>query len=114
MWGASQETSPAEFAVNFPLLTLLYPLPEDSDGRFEGFSEVFGSPEDLQAKTLDAVLQARERQAQADRNAAHKVSVPSNTESLARYQAALDNEWYKAMRAFREARQYRLRTVVSE
>jgi hypothetical protein len=41
------------------------------------------------------------------------VSTPSNSESLARYQAALDNEWYKAMRAFREARQYRLRTLES-
>jgi hypothetical protein len=41
------------------------------------------------------------------------VSIPADTDKLPRYQAALDNEWYKAMRAFREARQYRLRTLDS-
>jgi len=41
------------------------------------------------------------------------MSISTDTEKLPRYQAALDNEWYKAMRAFREARQYRLRTLES-
>jgi hypothetical protein len=41
------------------------------------------------------------------------ISTPSDTDRLARYQAALDNEWYKAMRAFREARKYRLSSLES-
>ncbi|MCC6136593.1 MAG: hypothetical protein IT491_14705 [Gammaproteobacteria bacterium] len=30
---------------------------------------------------------------------------------ISRYQASLDNEWYKSMRAFREAQSYRLKTI---
>jgi hypothetical protein len=38
-------------------------------------------------------------------------AIPPAAENLSRYQAALDNEWYKAMRAFREAQSYRLKTI---
>jgi hypothetical protein len=37
--------------------------------------------------------------------------IPNAVELLSRYQASLDNEWYKAMRAFREAQSYRLKTI---
>jgi len=39
------------------------------------------------------------------------LAMPKNTDTLTRYQSALDNEWYKAMRALREAQAARLRTV---
>lgn len=40
--------------------------------------------------------------------------VPMAQDVLARCQSALDNDLYKAMRALREARAWRLRTIESE
>ena len=37
--------------------------------------------------------------------------IPAAVGLISRYQASLDNEWYKAMRAFREAQSYRLKTI---
>jgi hypothetical protein len=39
------------------------------------------------------------------------LAMPKNADTLTRYQSALDNEWYKAMRALREAQANRARTV---
>lgn len=119
MWGAALGMPYASFQQAFPLLAQLFPLPQSSPGLVPGeirFDTVYGPPADCQSAYLAAVLQARAMQAQdqANRDAANVVCVPANTESLARYQAALDNEWYKAMRAFREARQHRLRTLESD
>jgi hypothetical protein len=37
--------------------------------------------------------------------------IPMNVDLISRYQATLDNEWYKAIRAFREAQNHRLKTI---
>ncbi len=37
--------------------------------------------------------------------------IPNAVQLISRYQASLDNEWYKSMRAFREAQSYRLKTI---
>jgi hypothetical protein len=76
---------------------------------------MYGPAQEHQAVWLPAILEAKRDGArlQAERAARRAVSIHSNTENLARYHAALDNEWYKAMRAFREARKDRLRTLDS-
>ena len=103
----------AQYTEAFPLFSRIFPPPTQTQASspFGNYSlnNMYGSVQERQAQWLPAILEAQ--QAGAKRQAERAVSTPSNSESLARYQAALDNEWYKAMRAFREARQYRLRTL---
>jgi hypothetical protein len=108
-----------DYPKAFPLFSRIFPglNQEEASKPFAvaNLSEMYGSAAELQAKVLPAILaaQAENGRLKAEGAAQRNISTPSNTDSLARYQAALDNEWYKAMRAFREARQYRLRTLES-
>ena len=116
---ASAHMSFAQYSEAFPWFSKLYPAPTEAEakGAFAStsLSQMYGTAESLQAVWLPAVLDVRQAGASllSERARRRAVSTPSNTESLARYQAALDNEWYKAMRAFREARHHRLRTLDS-
>ena len=108
-----------QYTEAFPLFSRILPAPtaEEASRPFAevDLTKMYGPPLELQAQWLPAILDAQRAGAklQAERSALQAASTPTNAESLARYQAALDNEWYKAMRAFREARQYRLRTLDS-
>jgi hypothetical protein len=119
MLPATAQMSFAQYSDGFPLFSKLFPAPteEESQRAFAATSltQMYGTAQELQAVWLPAILDVRQTGAklQSERAALRVVSIPSNTDSLARYQAALDNEWYKAMRAFREARQHRLRTLDS-
>lgn len=119
MLPASEAMSFAQYTDAFPLFSGIFPAPTESETN-KAFSEtslvkMYGTPQERQAAWLPAILEAKQAgaQLQAERAARRAVSIPSNTDNLARYQAALDNEWYKAMRAFREARKDRLRTLDS-
>jgi len=109
----------AQYAEAFPLFSQIYPAPTEAQASRPfaavNLTKMYGAPEDLQALWLPAILDAQiaETKLKAGRAAMRAMSISSDTEKLPRYQAALDNEWYKAMRAFREARQYRLRTLES-
>jgi hypothetical protein len=110
------ELTAAQYEKHFPMLAVLFPPSDElKSDPFESkrSKELNVLPAAELNKWLAGIVRARSFQAEleAGRDAAHAVSIPSNTESLARYQAALDNEWYKAMRAFREARQHRMRTL---
>jgi hypothetical protein len=104
------------YEADFPLLANLFPVNKQlASNPFEknGAEKMNVLPAGERNKWLAGILRVRARSARldTDREAANAITIPSNTESLARYQAALDNEWYKAMRAFREARQHRLNTL---
>jgi hypothetical protein len=113
------DMSLTEFERDFPILFRLHPVPkslyEKDSGSAAMLFRSFGSPQELQAKWLPDVQIAKAERANSDaaRAALRAISTPSDTDRLARYQAALDNEWYKAMRAFREARKYRLSSLES-
>ena len=119
MLGTLLHMSFAQYSEAFPLFSqILPPLTEAEASKpfaLANLNEMYGTPEELQAKWLPAILDAQLAGAKlkSERAAMRAVSIPADTEKLPRYQAALDNEWYKAMRAFREARQYRLRTLDS-
>jgi len=80
-------------------------------GRYEGGLFAWANK-----KALDAAMEVR---AHARRNGVLQVaalvksqqSAPINQQLLARYQTALDNELYRAIRALREAQEWRLRTL---
>jgi hypothetical protein len=106
------------FRDHYPLLAMVYAEPESSK-LYKGTQAIGGALGDecgrdrlvqQQAMWLQAIAQHRESSSignvMRDFNA-----IPPAAENLSRYQAALDNEWYKAMRAFREARSYRLKTI---
>lgn len=118
MLPTSARMSLAQYTQAFPLFSQIYPAPTEAEASKPfaetDLSKMYGSVDERQAMWLPAILDAQRAGAklQAERAAMRAVSTPSNSESLARYQA-LDNEWYKAMRAFREARQCRLRTLDS-
>jgi hypothetical protein len=109
----------AQYSEAFPLFSKIHPPPTEAEASRPfaqlDLSKMYRPPEDLQAMWLPAILDAQQVGAKLklERAAMRAVSIPADTEKLPRYQAALDNEWYKAMRAFREARQYRLRTLDS-
>lgn len=117
MLPASLEMTFTQYTEAFPLLSTVWPVPTDeqSGSPFANLDlcKMYGSVEERQAQWLPAILEAQLVGAKrlADKATRSAVSTPTNTDTLARYQAALDNEWYKAMRAFRETRQYRLRTL---
>ncbi len=109
----------AEFKRDFPLASGLYPVPESNGQKAaasaKGMFINYGQPQEWLAKWLPPIQTAKARRAssEAARADLRAISTPSDTDRLARYQAALDNEWYKAMRAFREARKYRLSSLES-
>jgi hypothetical protein len=113
------DMSLTEFERDFPLLFAMHPVPESLWEKDAGSTAMwfrnYGSPQELQARWLPAVQIAKAERAksEAERAALRAISTPSDTDRQARYQAALDNEWYKAMRAFREARKYRLSSLES-
>jgi hypothetical protein len=119
MLPASVHMSFAQYSEAFPLFSKIHPPLTEAEASRPfapaDLNEMYGPPEDLQAKWLPAILDAQQAGAKlkSERAAMRAVSISADTEKLPRYQAALDNEWYKAMRAFREARQYRLRTLDS-
>jgi hypothetical protein len=106
------------FRDTHPLLARVYYEPDPSmvDQGPQTIGGVYGDKKDAngiiqqQAMWLRAITQHREglsiRDLMKEVNA-----IPPAAENLSRYQAALDNEWYKAMRAFREAQSYRLKTI---
>jgi hypothetical protein len=113
------DMSLTEFERDFPLIFRMQPVPEslwekDPDSTAVWFRS-YGSPQEWQARWLPGIQLAKAERAksEAERAALRSISTPSDTDRLARYQAALDNEWYKAMRAFREARKYRLSSLES-
>ena len=117
MLKASETMTFEQYSQSFPLLSRIFPAPTKNEAE-KAFAEVdlcrmYGSVEERQAIWLPAILEAKATGAkvESERKALIAVSTHSNTEALARYQAALDNEWYKAMRAFRDARQHRLSTI---
>lgn len=119
MLPASVHMSFAHYTEAFPLFSQIYPAPTEAEANRlfaeVDLSKMYGAPDERQAMWLPAILDAKLAGAKlkSERAAMRAVSISSDTERLPRYQAALDNEWYKAMRAFREARQYRLRTLDS-
>jgi hypothetical protein len=106
------------FRDTYPLLAKVYPEPESStfDKGPQTIGSVYGDNKSdvgiiqKQAMWLQAITQHRKSlsigEVMKEVNA-----IPPAAENLSRYQAALDNEWYKAMRAFREAQSYRLKTI---
>jgi hypothetical protein len=113
------DMSLTEFERDFPLIFRLQPVPESLWEKDAGLAAMwfrkYGSPQEWQARWLPALQIAKAERAKSDaeRAALRAISTPSDTDRQARYQAALDNEWYKAMRAFREARKYRLGSLES-
>jgi hypothetical protein len=107
----AQEMTFPEFSEHYPLVSRLFPDPELRYGCAERtVSAAYGDLKELQTKWLIAIVQHREMAAIADVEADVK-AIPKAAETLSRYQAALDNEWYKAMRAFREAQAFRQKTM---
>ncbi len=106
------------FRNTYPLLARFYPEPEPNmfDRGPQTLGGVYGDEKNgneltkEQAMWLSAITCHREglfvSEAMKEANA-----IPPAAENLSRYQAALDNEWYKAIRAFREAQSYRLKTI---
>jgi hypothetical protein len=119
MLPTAKDMTLAEFERDFPLASGLYPVPESNGQEEAAFAKGmfinYGQPQEWLAKWLPLIQIAKARRAssEAARAALRAISTPSDTDRLARYQAALDNEWYKAMRAFREARKYRLSSLES-
>jgi hypothetical protein len=118
MLPATLHMSFAQYSAVFPLFSqLLAPLTEAEASRpfAPDDQKMYGAPEDLQVKWLPAILEAKHASAKwkSERAAMRAVSISVDTEKLPRYQGALDNEWYKTMWAFREARQHRLHTLDS-
>jgi hypothetical protein len=114
---ASDHMTFQEYTKSFPLFSRMFPAPTEEEVA-KAFARVsltkmHGPAAERQAKWLPAILQAKTESAKlkAERAGLRAISTPRDTDRLARYQAALDNEWYKAMRAFREARKYRLDTL---
>jgi hypothetical protein len=99
----------------FPILTEIYASTENLDGT--------PSPRSLDDFLL-IVESSREAYLSAIRD--HRVNqsfsvlrrdamaVPESADTLARYQSALDNELYKALRALREAQAFRLKNLDGE
>jgi hypothetical protein len=106
------------FRNTYPLLARFYPEPES--GMFDRGPRTLGNTygdqkngdelTKMQEEWLSAIVRHREW---FSVNAALKEAnaIPPAAENISRYQAALDNEWYKAVRAFREAQNYRLKTI---
>jgi hypothetical protein len=104
--------SDEDFVLHFPRIHSLLRGMENGPNwpKGERYAKNVGDFKSLKIALSKAIAKLRiERAAQnAGRSGA---ALPKNSDSLTRYQSALDNEWYKAMRALREAQAARLRTV---
>jgi hypothetical protein len=109
------EMTAEQYARDYPFLSRICEKPFHRAATDTSAPSNSNTVERLKSVWVPVITEAiRQRdKSEAERTAWRAKSVPSDKEVLARYQAALDNEWYKAMRAFREARTDRLRTLDS-
>ena len=110
--GRATNMGQAEFTRHYPAIAEFFPI-EFPDERDRVPANTFGDiyPTTEHANTLMAEVQRhKEIRDQALGRVARNL-IPPSVDTLVRYQSALDNEWYKAMRAFREAQAARLRTL---
>lgn len=104
-----------EFARQLPLVAEAMML-----GRAQEYAKYGGTIAQTYHEFDDAVAKWRLeiREALADRNIPALLddarAIPDGMEILARYQSALDNDLYKAMRSLREAQAWRLKTLEGE
>lgn len=110
---AGELTAP-EFARRYPNLVRLFPFPDRTAWALDTeptFGKVHDRPEFI-AMLLSEVMRLRGLRDEQRNGLAPHFTRPE-VDKQVRYQSALDNEWYKAMRALREAQAARLRTITA-
>ena len=100
------------FGVRFPLMARELPAPDTvlPEADTLRVMEVYPDLDEVSGLWLRCIVEHRQSLL-AEADADHEACISSSSEILSRYQAALDNEWYKGMRAFREAQSYRMKTL---
>ncbi|NVO06260.1 MAG: hypothetical protein HXX19_10190 [Rhodoferax sp.] len=108
------------YPIEFPLLSQLMPVPDWVDPGNDVKDEIeltHGPVAEYCALILAAIsdfhpsLTGHSLIEELDVCNFDQLAMPPNMDQILRYQSALDNDWYKAMRAFREAQAARLKTI---
>lgn len=99
------------FTHRFPLLSKFWPRPDGATtDEYQWVSDAYGNISDTIPQWL-AALAITKQQGPSQYLALVAKGIPASAEVLSRYQSALDNELYKALRALREAQATRRRAI---